>query len=490
MSFRVVNPVRLLLLNSSVEGVNNLRLIYNHAKQLYYTTNDEKYLRVAEQIARAFFHIEYTQNAANNILPFIVTEYSRYSTRDDDHSIVNYIKKNSQDIFGIVVDGYYSPPEKTFHSEICIFNILQFLVRDYTDPNDFQYNPGYMNAPLNIKVFMRIMDVYHTYNIIGHSGHLLDHMTWCVLYTENLIRNHPSWFPSITPYEKFLVVSAALFHDIGKLNLNSPRTLSGENIVLYYNGDSDTMKHSDFGYTLLMNDTVINYKGNKLNIRLLLRTLLQLQLQKVPSPFAEENYCRTLAWVSKHHYELGYAYKQSNENPQRFMERVIDLINTTWYISYLRIVAGARMTYPFWVKMLIVASISDMLSTKSYLEPDKADQFSHEVSSVFPFIANRSSPWNPSSFLYDKGKAIIRILTNARFMEALETTINVPKRMEVVDVLSSSPLSITVRGRDALSWSTTNQVLTYDSPYMDVYYNAEPMDVDYPEPPGDPMDID
>lgn len=502
MAFRVIKPVRLLLLNSSNEGVRNLLIIYDHTNNMLLRTANDYYLIISNKIENGFFNgtnhasikLMYeryrTRKNDDDIIDRIKRHYKRYSTRRDDHDIIDYIKGFSQDIFGLVVDGYYSPPESSFHSEICIFNILHFLARDYTDPNDFQYNAGYMNAPLTVKAWMRVMDVYHTYNVIGHSGHLLDHMTWCVLYAENILRDHPTWFPNITPYNKFLVISAAMFHDIGKINPDSSQTYKGDKINLYYTGDTNTTKHGVFGYEIFMNNTFIFYSDNNLSIVELLTDILRKYLGADPNFLLVDSYRRTLAYICKHHYDLGNEYKNSNNDPQIFLRSLLHLINHTWYYSYLSEVGEVLGLYPFYVKMLIVVSISDMLSTKKYLETDKSYQFRHAVSSVFPFISNRSSPWNSSSFLYVKGQELIRFLVSNNFMENIETYITaVPPKTQQLVYINSDTFVINVKGRDALTWRTTPQVLRY-SIYSNVRNNIASMDVDYPSPPLIPMEID
>jgi hypothetical protein len=126
--------------------------------------------------------------------------------------------------------GYCSPtqyiktpdkPSTAFHLEFMYCNAPVYLERDLRNPIDIFYeDPDAF--PDTVKTLVNQMKYYETTNTNFHSGNLLQHSVWCLLFAESLIGKlvnlkNPS-VEALDEKTRSIIIAAALLHDIGKMN--------------------------------------------------------------------------------------------------------------------------------------------------------------------------------------------------------------------------------------------------------------------------------
>jgi hypothetical protein len=135
-------------------------------------------------------------------------------------------------------DGSGSSNEPVIYTS---YQYTTFLERDYTDPNDWQYNDQ-MTAFNMIGKVIGEMSMYKTVRTDRHAGDLLQHSIWTALYaqymlkTKNIfattIRSYPDYFP--------IIIASAFLHDIGKSGRGEHR--DKKQVALMFN-DTDHSLH-------------------------------------------------------------------------------------------------------------------------------------------------------------------------------------------------------------------------------------------------------
>lgn len=159
-----------------------------------------------------------------------VVEKQRVSVFDIDKMFAKLFCKN----FGHLYAGYCAPNQNArdapnfFHSELVFCNSLLYLDRDTTDSNDLFFDPEYQ-CDRTSKFYMKTvcellsqMRYYDTVNTNFHSGNLLEHSIWTLLFTESLTKklvnvSNP-YVSALNDREKRVIIAAGLLHDIGKMD--------------------------------------------------------------------------------------------------------------------------------------------------------------------------------------------------------------------------------------------------------------------------------
>lgn len=108
-----------------------------------------------------------------------------------------------------------------FHLEFMSCNPFKHIERDLGNIVDWQYNTIYSTpSPANdiIHQYVEQMSYYTSTNVDFHSGNLLEHAVWSLLFAEDLMRKPIGKIYQIeNPYIKRIIASTAFIHDIGKM---------------------------------------------------------------------------------------------------------------------------------------------------------------------------------------------------------------------------------------------------------------------------------
>ena len=104
-----------------------------------------------------------------------------------------------------------------FHSEVVLCNPLNYMIRDYEHPADWQYDSvDYNYLPPELLNVMLEMMKYKSTNIDFHAGDLWEHIIWTLLNTEDLLFTNPYGFRLRDDWGRLTAI-AAFLHDIGKM---------------------------------------------------------------------------------------------------------------------------------------------------------------------------------------------------------------------------------------------------------------------------------
>lgn len=120
-------------------------------------------------------------------------------------------------------DGYGASTQplfetRKFHLEFAFCNPIDKLKRSYRNEKDWQYI-DYKKIPHNITLLLDEFTKYETTNVNFHSGNLIQHSIWTMLYSEYISKQIEQKFPGMN---RQAISFIALLHDIGKVNPNDP----------------------------------------------------------------------------------------------------------------------------------------------------------------------------------------------------------------------------------------------------------------------------
>lgn len=171
-----------------------------------------------------------------NSIQFTVSPV-RTSYRDQDIPFTEYMCKNMFKERGYA--GYINPamvanpPSNWFHSEIIFCNPFEYLTRDYSNPNDWQYQLRNPSKP-TLNYFIDNMKMYKTTDINKHSGNLYEHSVWSLLWVEYLMTTLTQRVSTTLPDMLLRLIGITAFlHNIGKMN---PKA-TGKKDFIYFKKD-------------------------------------------------------------------------------------------------------------------------------------------------------------------------------------------------------------------------------------------------------------
>lgn len=284
-------------------------------------------------------------------------------------------------------DGFANPRFESRMSEFVIFDPIKTLVRDVTNPLDWQAEANYDELS-EIGKLIKSMKQYDTTNIDFHAGDLYAHSVWVALNVQKwLLDPGNKWTPliktevgekEIKMITSIMTISAFL-HDIGKMG----------GLLLYY----DKPTHPEIGYNYLSGKSdLILYDGSVLNVDTLFKQILPPN-QVFTRPF--------IIGIVRLHWLFGEALKNvvsGNVSLSRGAEEYIREV-LKWWVEVSGFPSPANDKYfHVFILCLMVISACDVLGSQVFIDDGPYEEFKDRVKTErvnlnayvrdFPFIAN------------------------------------------------------------------------------------------------------
>lgn len=243
---------------------------YKIISDAYRITNSNQFIDLTKyaesEIKNQRFNIDPVQKFQTALDPrrrFEMQNVGRGSLRNPDYKVPKAILNMVINKYGYA--GFINP--RTYYTgsnnagkyrfgEIVFDStVLDYVKRDYTNYNDWQYQ-NIKAVYGSMKKLINNFQKYKTSNIDFHAGNLYEHSVWTALYTQYQFVISSQWASGIPDSYRALAVFAAFVHDIGK---------GGDNETLYY----DKPDHPKIGYQYLSGarNYLLNEKGDKLDIK-------------------------------------------------------------------------------------------------------------------------------------------------------------------------------------------------------------------------------
>jgi len=323
----------------------------------------------------------------------------RKSNRDVDLPFAKWICKNlihKHNYSGYCANKQVTPYHGgTFHQEFIFCNAFKYLERDIENKKDWQYNDIQNNTrlPIIIKTYYDQLELYETTNVNFHSGNLLEHSIWTLLWSEYIMNENLISFSSDLIPENFkrIIAFTSFIHDIGKIY---PSTFPGlrEKHVAYNNVRDkyiyyEIKDHPLFGYQYILNEKQFPlYKKNVLQGYLNIEEMfLVFEIELI--------YRDVVAIIILLHWEYGNILKDYNSNNKINP----DLVNQYLEVIYNNIIKPYptinKKEFTIIVYCLIVVSMADNYATQPYGINRISEKFPDTInkhSKYFPFISNMS----------------------------------------------------------------------------------------------------
>ena len=213
--------------------------------------------------------IEYELGKSNNPFGIIgnikykrgskpVVEKQRISDYDTDKAFAAWFCNhfNESDYAGYCAPDQFKN-DTGFHLEFIYCNSALYLERDLTNPVDIFYEDASL-YPEKVRILVNQMRYYETTNTDFHSGNLLQHSVWTLLFTESLLGqlvdlNNPQE-PQLDDRKRSIIIAAGLLHDIGKMNPNKCFKNTKRNKFIYHDiptHPEDGAAYFDIGIPIL-----------------------------------------------------------------------------------------------------------------------------------------------------------------------------------------------------------------------------------------------
>lgn len=250
-----------------------------------------------------------------------------------------------------------------FHLELILSNPPMLLKRDLENRYDWQYSKKQQTE--DQKKFFNSMKMFKSYNTNFHSGDLLEHSIWSLLYTEKLLET--DLFPDEVKDKEIIkkVISfASLIHDIGKFhNDETPDgvTFNNQNNTFVYRSVD---KHPEYGYKMVMGEMPIpiySIENNQLKTDFLtFKQLFDIFLPELINDIDREIYTLLIAFIIRNHWLFGKWLSgiKININEQDYKKFIQDLIHVPGL--------ACRKDFPMIIISLIIVSLSDIYGTQPY----------------------------------------------------------------------------------------------------------------------------
>jgi hypothetical protein len=318
----------------------------------------------------------------------------RVSNRKWDIPFANFMCKN---VTGpLKYSGYASPAQYSikhkgeFHLEFIFCNAFKYLERDLTDKRDWQYNGDIQNANDTIKVFMKQMGMYKSFNYNWHAGDLLQHSVWSLLFAEDLVDKQVIWDDNVkynNEYQK-LIAFTAFIHDIGKMRPDLVYGNVKNGTFVYHN----ISKHSLYGKEYIDKTYNIQVFNDKLEVTGYIDMDDLFDAFNINIGFKE--YVSIIVFM---HWDFGYILGEVNKEMVTNIINKFDIMYKYAYI-YLKklydIVANKPyINFTLLVYMTLIVSLADIKATQPY-GVDRIQKSSspnielNKSSKFFPFIKN------------------------------------------------------------------------------------------------------
>lgn len=251
--------------------------------------------------------------------------------------------------------------EANFHLEFAFCNPLPYLVRTIDNNRDWQ-NLDFSSVNDVIKSFFIQLSYYKTTNGQFHSGDLLEHSVWSLLYAEQIALRFSK---KIGMEAAKKIASIAFLHDIGKMDPS--KCLKRKHDMVYF----ALPDHPRLGGDYVRKTKPLPVLDENMNI------VDNFNMDALLFAFGlEPQDVEIAALVIDHHWDFGYFLsrwdgKEDNENVQGFIDTVSE---------------GKKMPELYYF-VLITVSVADILATQPYGMNNLTAELNHR-SYFFPFISN------------------------------------------------------------------------------------------------------
>ena len=263
-----------------------------------------------------------------------------------------------------------------FHLEFIFCNAFKWLKRDLMNPNDWQ-SQAVINNPILvdplIKIYYQELSLYETTNINFHSGNLLEHSIWTLLWSEYILNQEGEFKRLLIPNLiinnddniKRIIAFAAFIHDIGKMAYKIDPTIVYNRLrkkFIYF----DVKEHMKYGADFIKSGIFPVYDDNGNNTT-------NININTLFSKFnIELKYKELIIMIITLHWDFGNILRTFNDvlkatSDEKTASNAISKLVDDYLNSVYTMMKPANIeTFGVCVSSLLIVSISDSLATQPY----------------------------------------------------------------------------------------------------------------------------
>jgi hypothetical protein len=277
------------------------------------------------------------------------------------------------------VQVFYGIP--IFHLEFMFCNPFNYIERDLNNSIDWQHNPIYnpiLQSGDILQQYLTQLSYYKSTNVEFHSGNLIEHSIWCLLFTEDLLTKPIGEKYQIKNQQLAKVITATSFiHDIGKM---APwKCYKREHDLIYF----AIKEHPQFGKEFIngtRNLPLLDMDMKEVGIFDVKKLLIRLGIQEID--------INHIADLVGHHWDFGAFLIQYSKGNTNAVDAYIDFIGRTrsWEYFY----------------SLIIISMADVMSAQPFIGAGSKNI----TSKYFPEITNLPKRYQGSNLAVKQ--AIVR----------------------------------------------------------------------------------
>ena len=263
-----------------------------------------------------------------------------------------------------------------FHMEFIFCNAFKWLKRDLNNQNDWQsqevINNSMITDPL-IKLYYQELSLYETTNTNFHSGNLLEHSIWSLLWAEYVVDQQGEFSKLLLPELiiknvnniKKVIAFAAFIHDIGKMAYKKDPLIVYNNLrkkFIYF----DVKDHMLYGAEFISSGIFPIYDDNAVHTT-------DINIDILFSKFGIElQYKNLIIMIVKLHWDFGNILKSYNNvlkqtsNEKAASDSISKMVDEYLNNIYTMINPVDVNSFSVCVASLLIISISDSLATQPY----------------------------------------------------------------------------------------------------------------------------
>jgi hypothetical protein len=292
-----------------------------------------------------------------------------------------------------------------FHLEFIFCNVFKWLKRDLMNTNDWENQIAINNVDPLIKLYYDELDLYETTNINFHSGNLLEHSVWSLLWAEYILNKSGDFKrliiadPIIKNQDniKKVIVFTSFIHDIGKMSYKIDPTIvynKSRKKFIYF----DVKDHMTYGSNFIMSGNFPIYESDGNHTR-------DIDIDTLFSKFGIKlKYKLLIIMIIRLHWDFGNILKTFNtvlketSNQVTALNAVHKIVDDYLNNIYMMMKPTDNLSFSVFVSSLIIVSISDNLATQPYgvdriktkniIENSPVILSLNKKSSYFPFLTN------------------------------------------------------------------------------------------------------
>jgi len=292
-----------------------------------------------------------------------------------------------------------------FHMEFIFCNAFKWLKRDLTNPNDWQNQIPINNIDPLVKLYYDQLNMYETTNINFHSGNLLEHSVWSLLWAEFILNKDGEFNKLVIPPSivnnfdniKVVIAFAAFIHDIGKMAYTKDPSIVYNNLrkkFIYY----DVKDHMIYGSEYINSGVFPLYDDNGKKIS---DININILFNKFNIPL---KYKQLISMIIRMHWDFGNILKTYNTEVEKTSDTnkagvaIGGLVESYLDNIYTMMKPKDIDSFVICISSLLIVSIADNLATQPYginrinnkkIVPGSAGAVSlNKHSLYFPFITN------------------------------------------------------------------------------------------------------